>query len=491
MKKRILALLLAGLLTTSSLVSCVSSTNRPEDTGDKTEESQTRPTETTDNNNPITDPVTWNNVNETVYVVTSSLTLTSVNDSNTTVKAKLMEKLTRVKISTDGKRSVVEKDGVQYYVSSTYLNNTDLLGESFTACEPKTMYANGSVNVRTYASSDESFSKKIVTLQTNDTVTVVAVGDKWSKIEYATDTYYFVYSEYLSETKVVDPNTVDYSSYFEEYNQTLYITTDVLNVRKVPSLANGVEMIGKLSRDDQVTAIAKGTIDGMLWYQILFPDEVSAGQTQTYTLAYISGKYASTTQGSTEITLEDFLLDYPAFTELSTHKNMYVMANALNLRSTPEFPKDDKNIALTLVKKDALVLVATATIEDTKWGLVTVEVTEDNKTVTKFLFVGSPDKNLTTSPDGEPAPLTLEELTAKYNLTDIEDKTVYAKGDVLYNTAPSNPDASSTKKLEKNQTVTVVATCVANYAEWYVFLIEGDNTYYFAGSSHFSDTVQP
>jgi hypothetical protein len=106
-----------------------------------------------------------------------------------------------------------------------------------------------------------------------------------------------------------------------------------------------------------------------------------------------------------------------------------------------------------------------------------------------YYFIGSPSKYLTTDPQGNPAPLTLEQLLEKYSFTDIEDKTVSAKADVYYNTTPSNPDVATAKKLTKDQQVTVVASGTVNYAQWYIFTIEGDNTYYFAGAEHFQDVT--
>ena len=124
MKKRILALLLAGLLTTS-LVSCITTKPRPDGPGLNTGTEDSQPTE-----EPTTDPVvtvTWIDEDKTVYVTATSLTLTKVDDNATTIKVNQLTELHCIKVSSDAKRCIVEKDGVQYYASAEKLTSADLL----------------------------------------------------------------------------------------------------------------------------------------------------------------------------------------------------------------------------------------------------------------------------------------------------------------------------------------------------------------------------
>ena len=77
MKKRILALLLAGLLT-ASLASCINKTPRPDLNGTGTEDEQTQEDTSTP---PPSTQITWIEDNTTVYVIASSVTLTNVDDN--------------------------------------------------------------------------------------------------------------------------------------------------------------------------------------------------------------------------------------------------------------------------------------------------------------------------------------------------------------------------------------------------------------------------
>ena len=98
-------------------------------------------------------------------------------------------------------------------------------------------------------------------------------------------------------------------------------------------------------------------------------------------------------------------------------------------------------------------------------------------------------KYLTTDPDGEAAPLTLDQLINLYPaFTKCAEKTVYAKGVVNCNTSPEN-QTEVAKKLAKGDAVTVVATGKVNYADWYIFKT-ADGSYFFAGQDLFSESAQ-
>ncbi|MBE6552933.1 MAG: hypothetical protein E7666_01165 [Ruminococcaceae bacterium] len=480
MKKRIFALLLAGLLTTS-LVSCISTKPRPDDPG--LDESGSEDTISRSDTTDEIITVTWKDVNKTVYVTASTLTLTKVEDNTKTIKKTQMSELLCLKISSDAKRCIVEVDGVQYYASASALTDADLLGKNFTACTPKTMYADGSVNIRKYASSDGTYSPVIKTLASNDAVTVVATGGNWSKIKYDENNFYFIFSENLSETPVVDHDKVDYSSYFTACTPTLkmYVTaSSSLTVRKNASVDSSA--LTWLAKDTEVTVIAQGTIDGTKWYKILVPDEIEEGQTQTYSEGYVTDKYLSESKGNVSMTLADMLVQYPAFVEKNPALTLYVSSDALNVRSTPAFPTEDDNIVATLQKKAQVKVVAVGNVEGTNWAMI--ETTDG-----KYCFVGY--SKLTTDPEGKPieVPLTFEELIAKYSFTDCADKTVSAKGTVNCYTAPEN-QATAVKTLKSGDRVTVLASGTVSYTEWYLFTVEGDSTYYFAGASLFENLAE-
>jgi len=471
MKKRILALLLAGLLTTS-LISCITTKPRPNPgLNEGTETHQTMEDSETDS----TVTVTWVEADKTVYVTSASITLTKTDGSNTSIKVNQLTELHCIKISSDAKRCIVEKDGVQYYASADNLTSEDLLGKTFTACNPsKTMYAKSAVNVRKYASDNGKYSSVIKTLAINDPVTVVAQGKNWSKIKYDEENYYFVYSEFLSDVIVEDPDNGNYSEYFTDCSPTLkmYVTATSLNVRKKPNF--NASIVANLAMNAEVTVLAQGTIDDTKWFMILVPDDIEEGQTQTYSIGYATAKYLSESKG----TLDDMLAQYPTFTKKTEPQTLYVSSDALFVRSTPSFPTANDNIVATLQKKQAVKVVATGAAENNNWAMIELDG--------KYCFVGY--SMLTTDENGNPMPLTFEELLAKYSFTECTEKTVYAKGTVKCNTSPSNQNEPS-KSLQAGDAVKVLATGTVSYTDWYLFQIDGDNTFYFAGASLFTDTA--
>lgn len=485
MKKRLLALLLAGLLT-ASMASCTSQRGREDDTKgpNGTEEDQTRPGEE-ETDPPVT--VTWTDVDDYVYVVSESVTMTSVEDGTATVKAARLEKLHRVKVS-NSSRCVVEKDGKQYYVANKDVTNEDVLGEGFTKLSAeKTMYAKSGVNIRQFA----SLSAPTVGngLKINDKVTVVATGDvgeiNWSKIKVVDGdnvSYYFVSSKYLSATQVADPNGTDYSSYFTACeDKTMYVVVEKsLVLRKNAHLE--ADDIAYLLPDAEVIVIATGSIDGVSWSKIKVANEVKPGDPQTYTIGYVNSAYLSPVKGGEAMTLEKMLVLYETFTKKEPAETMYVSAESLNVRSTPTFPAstDRGNIVAGLKKKDAVKVVATGTASDTRWAMI--EYGEG-----LYYFVGL--SYLTVDPDGNPTPASVEELIAKYGFTKLETaKTYYATGKVNCYAAPG-VGGTVAKELSADDAVTVLAKGEKDGAEWYLFQIEGSAVYYFAGASLFTESV--
>lgn len=477
MKKRILALLLAGLLT-ASMVSCITTKPRPDGPGlgGGTEDQQTMDDTETD---PVV-TVTWISTDKTVYVTPASTTLTKVDDSTATVKVNQLTELHCIKISSDAKRCIVERDGVQYYVSADKVTDEDLLGKSFTECAPKTMYAKKAVNVRKFASDNNAYSTVIKTLKINDSVTVVAEGTNWSKIKVDENTFYFVYAEFLSDTEVKDPDNEDFSAYFTDLNPTvkLYVTApSSLTVRVNASTESSP--LTYLVTNAEVTALAQGTIEGIKWYKILVPDDIKEGQTQTYSIGYATDKYLSETKGSVSMTLDEMIEQY-SFTKKETPQELYVSSDALFVRSTPAFPAANDNIVATLAKKDTVKVVAVGTVDDNNWAMIELDG--------KYCFVGY--SKLTTDPNGTPmeVPLSFAELLSKYQFTECTEKTVYAKGTVKCNTSPTNQETAP-KTLTAGNSVKVLATGTVSYVEWYLFQIEGDTNFYFAGASLFTDVA--
>ncbi|MBQ9131605.1 MAG: SH3 domain-containing protein [Clostridia bacterium] len=484
MKKRILALLLAGLLT-ASLASCFNNSNNGDDTsGNGTEPSQTTPS-IEDTTTPP-EPITFKEVDETVYTVVDKAKLLVDPESTTgAVQVNKLTEMRRVKVSTVW--SVVEYMDEQYYVASASLTNADLMGKGFTACSPeKTMYVKTeTLNVRTYASS-EKYSDVVDHLQRNDTVTVVAEGKEWSKIKVTGEgnavSYYFVFSEYLSATEYVDPNSIDFSSYFTACNpeKTMYATGSV-RVRKNAHAES--DELDVLVKDDQVTVVALGQIGESTWAKVKIveaPDK--EGDPENIYFAYVNAKYLSDIKGGeVTVTLDDILAEYPDYTKLENALTMY--ANGICwVRSSPEIISQTKedgsanpdfNGVGNLAKAQQIKVVASGDV----WAII--QYGEDD--ALGFVHMSM----LTTDDKGEPVHLSLAELLKLYpNFSAITELTVYATGKVNCYTEPKVGETAA-KSLEAGTQVTKVA--ISELDNWCI-IRTADGAYYFVGSNLFTET---
>lgn len=491
MKKRIVTLLLAGLLT-ASLVACTTTQERPNNGNGGTEQY----TPTDPNNNPSA-PLTWTDVNETVYV-TAAMTLTGVDNPGDTTAVRLLDKLQRVRVGTGSNtQSIVVKDGKQYYAATKNLTADDLLGENFTALTaPKTMYvAEQKLNIRKYASS-ESFSTIITTLEMNSTVKVIAVGGQWSMIEYSGSNC-FVFSECLSETEVVDPddiNNYDMSAFddFEESeHEDMYVILKYddgsLALRTCPSSKSTAKEY--LSKGDRVVRIGKGMVDGTEWskiYILIQPDE-DEGTGEQSVEGYVPSDFVSENKnGVPEVSLEDMIKEYPAFSKLDAPQTMYVNENigssTLIVRSSPEIPEKNANYVDELNFKDQVKVVATGKGGEVFWAMI-------EQSQGEYYFVSY--KYLTTDPAGKIVPLTFEQLLSTYPAFDeCTPTTYYTTKEINCNTIPEYQKADEVpEKLAKGTAVTVVAKAKINHITWYLYRTAEGN-YYFAGADLLT-TTQP
>ena len=483
MKNRILALLLAGLIT-ASMVACTDTKRRDEGLGTGgTEEVQTKDPNSQDTpNNPSA--VTWQDVNEQVYVISDKLTLTPVN-GGTSVTASQMNKLTRIKIGSNG-QSIVEKDGVQYTVLSKSLSNEDLTGEFYEAVSPaQTMYVTtDGLNIRTYASANDTFSKKVGDgLQLNDTVKVVAKGTKWYMIEHTDGKNYFVSAQYLSATIVKDVNDLSnyptITDYPEGERKTMYvIALQSVNVRQAPNASADLvkDEDNVLLRDAEVMVYADITIDGSNWSKVVYQGKMGVN-----VVGFVNSRYLSLNKGGVaQVTLDDILKDYDDFTRLDQPQTLYTM-DSLNVRSTPEVINGDNHnkIAGYAKKGESVKVVATGTNKGTFWALVEYEEG-------KFGFASY--AYLTTDSSGNPAPASLSQLlAANPNFTEVTtQKTVYAKKDVSCPTSPQWEDTE--KKLNEGEAVTIVATAEIKYQTWYIYKT-ADGLYFFGVDNWFTESA--
>lgn len=474
MKKRILALLLAGILT-ASLASCISrSGDRTDSTDGGTEEKPTQPTVAVTTAPPVVE--TWKEVDDQVYVTVEKLQLRVETASAVgAVEVSGATKLHRVK--TSAAWSLVEYNGKQYYARNDSLTTDDLTGDSFTTCTETKMYVTEAVNIRKYASSTAAISTKIDALKVNDEVTVVAKGDKWVKIKYTnpdnTTAYYFVFAECLSN--------VNFNESFTACAETqMYIVVDTVNIRSTPILdSTGKNIVGSRKKDDVVVVVANGSGDFASWSKIKVADEVKEGDPQTYSYYYISTSCLSATQGGnaqTNPTLDELLTTYNTFTKCD-ERTMYVLkANTIKTRKTPVF-EGDTNVGVYLSELTAVKVVATGTADGTACYILKMENGEYHFVTTKYL---------TPNEDGTAQAPTLQEILAQYQATfeACTPRTVTATQKVnCYN----SPTTSTTVPLvlEKDNQVTLVAVGKGDASIWCIIQAE-DGTCYFAASGYFN-----
>jgi SH3-like domain-containing protein len=485
MKKRIFALILAGLMT-ASMVSCVVEGSNS-DTGD-TESNQHL--ESTADKPTINPPaVTWQDVDKTVYA-TSDIKLRSEASSASATIASIPKEAEMHCTRTSAAYSYVEYNGQSGYVLNSYITDVDILGKNFTPVEggEKVMYSNSnSTNVRLYPSK-EDFSSIKGGYKLNDAVTVIATNGTWFKIKYlakdGTFVNYYVHNSCLSADKVEDPNDDSkYESNFTDVAGTpvMYVSVTTVYFRKAPN--QSAEAIMSLSKGNAVTVLKTGTVEGRVWnYVVVEIPPQKEGDGPTYQRGYISADCLSETTGA--MTLDRLLELYPTFTKVD--KTMYVLKeSSINVRSTPTFPDDDANLLLTVTSGKTpdtikpLKVVASGVYGENDAAWVIIEYTEgtgDNKT-TAYGFVRA-NQYLTSNANGE-ATVTLDDLLIKYPEFKILETPVTATTKSIAN-CYATPDANSSvvKKLDAGVTVTLVAQQNDEYASWCV-VKDADGNYYF------------
>lgn len=498
-KKNISLMILAGVLA-ASLASCAVSSDKE---GDQTQGSVEPPQYTTggggDITLPTTDPedVTYETRNETVYVISKNASFRQVSDTSKTATFGLITEMTRTGYSSSW--SKVKYEGTEYYVATSALIADDLLGKSFTSCN-KTMYATTDyLNVRKYASANNSFSTSLTTLDKDDAVTVIAEGETsegetWCKVEVkdgsSTITGY-VNSKYLSNIQLGN-----FEDLFRDFPtpQKMYVKDEWLNMWTVPYLEDmggtlvkleGEEFKNGLPKGYEVTVVSEGDVAGLEWYGVQWVDE--NGFINIY---YIRSGYLTDTP-STGTSKEQILEKYPELKIYDPAKTLYISNDVENEaygRSTPTRKGD--NIAKMLRSKDEVKAVAVGTIagetpdgkpETRTWCLIEdVEV--------GYYFVSY--DILTSNSDGTPEVIqvSLDEMIATYGFTKLENTyTVKANKDSHPWSAPNKDSEIEDITIFVGDVVTVHATGTtgsgAGTNRWYI--IESDGVYYFVLQSLF------
>lgn len=467
MKKRILALLLAGLMAVS-LASCI----KDKDNAGGTEGAQQLPV-----GDPTDPAAVWQDMDDYVYVTVEKVILrVNMDTEEGGVEVSGATKLHRISGSNSWSR--VEYNGANYFVDNKSLTTDDLLGDSFDACEPTVMYASSGVNIRKYASSTAAISQETLGfLNSGDSVTVVAKGTNWYKVKLtdsdSTVSYGFVFARYLasSSSGVV---LQDYTEHFTKIDaRVMYVAKGNYNLRTAPSLESDIKAV--LNGDDgntTLTVIGMGKGDYSSWSMIKFPDEVEVGYPQTYSTCYIKNSALISIPNQT---LDDIISANAGFTKLDAEQNMYVVENiSLNARTSADFEATD-NIAFSLASKEKVVVVAKGMVANTPCYVI--EYREG-----MYLFVSG--KYLTTDSTGKPSsPLTLDDMLAMYeDFSKCEESTFYVSQKAICFNTP-NENGIKAKELKGGESVTMLAKDKDGI---WCYVKASDGKCYFAGISCFT-----
>ena len=482
MKKRILALLLAGLIT-ASMASCVSSGDQND--GETTTDPNATTVATTTGSTAPQDQFTV--VDETVYTLINASLLTDINATTAAVVAPQLTELRRVEYNATW--SKVEYNGVKYYVVTSALTADDIKGKNFTPTDT-VMYAKETVNVRPYAVVNTSFSAAVAQLEQNETVKVIGTGfvggRSWSKIEYTDATgvhTYFVASDYLSATPVQPDTPVDYSPYFTECAPTtMYIKESMVTVRTTPVVPGENEenynYAATLTKNVEVTVLKVGKDQFASWSWIEYALPTKPGDAQLFGKGYIKSALLSAVQSGQAASLDSLISAY-GFEKVEPSQTMYVANNVnstLFVRGEPVFTSDADNKIGSVSTKQPVTVVAKGTYGNTFAYII---VFEDG-----YGFVSG--TYITSDPNGAPM-VTLEALCAKYGFEALDTaKDYYVTSDVNCRLVPGN-EADVAKTLTTGEKVSVVASGAYSSALYYILDIEG--IYYFAGASFFTDSA--
>ncbi len=484
MKKRLLALIMAGLLT-ATLASCVA-TGGGDDTGG-TEGSQPIHTSGTNQNGGNGDsPVeVWKNVDKIVYTVSETALRSEAKDSGSLLAT--LPALTELRCTKqNGFWSYVEFNGTAGYVSNKALTDVDLLAKNFVAVEGgrKTMYVSADeLNMRLYpaTSADLSISLSMGTLVFGDEVCVVSENKSWSRIEYVKDgatNYYYVASDYLSSTKPIDYTKDDsWKAAFVNCETPLIRYTDGnVNLRSVPFVSDKTLVQTLEGGDIRVTVYAIGTVGDSEWSRVSveIPPQ-KEGDSATYKEGYINSKHLTKLPSTAPVTLESVLSLYAGIEKLATPRDMYATQNVW-FRSNPEnFSAEYKvNKVDILDKKEKVTVLATGVYEGLSCCVFQYEVSGE----VGYYFILA--EYLTPDPEGNPM-ISLDTLAIQYPkftvLVETYQKTVtMSKANCYYTPANANTAALV---LSNGDSVTVVAEETGSLQNTWLVVRASDGNLYF------------
>ncbi len=506
MKKRILALLLAGILT-ASLVSCVGNGEQdPDGTEGITTDEVTTDDEDESGYSPEEDDLDEDDfwVEETATVYTHSTAYLrqeadGSSDSITTVPA--ASKLTRTKVSTTWSFVTyvdeMTKTSYEGYISNNYVTKTDITGSDFELVTggTQTYYALDALNARKYPIAAE-YSTVMGSYDKDDEIKVVATNGAWLKVNYETDEdsgedlYYYVSALYVSAEKGGAPlATNSFESSFVEVTpaKIMYVSQAGYRLRSEPVISTTTVLYTFASAGIKVQVTKQGNVtdeDGevMSWsYVTAFIPPKQAGNPSTVIEGYIATESLTEEHpGILNLTsLSEVLALYPTFVSI-TPKTMYIVKNAnaendtiVNLRSTPEI-KSGNVISYVSTKKGAVKPTEIKVVATNNADWYVIERT-DTKGNISYAFITSDPASVTADPAGA-VKITLENLSALGGFQVLDQaRSITATGVANAFSYPvKDPDsASPVMQLKAGDSATLVAVQTGTYPKWYAIDVNG------------------
>ena len=493
MKKRIVALLLAGLMTTAALASCrvqTNNNNNPGGTEPNQGTSQTTP-KPDDPSTPATP--TWTDADKTVYTVSDVKLRKEASDTSEALAT--IAKATAVHCTKQSSTwYCVEYGDKQGYIRKTTVTDENISGSDMVevAGGSKTMYVGtDGLQKRLYPSSNNNISTVLGSHKLNDVVTVTHTNDNWSRIQAEDGSVYYLANRYLSNSVVIDPNDDSvYEDLFSDVAGTpmMYVSgVDSVHFRKAPN-TNSTDVL-TLRKGDSVKVLKTGVVDGKNWtYALVEVPPKKEGDGITYEYGYISSNCLAYTNG--EMSIEDLLAIYTTFTQ--TEATMYVLQEkTITIRSAPIFPDEGEDNTLSHPQSGTtpetvkmIKVLATGEVDGTQWFIVEYTKKDGENDVTIRGFVGGKAIDLLTSDPSGKSTVTLKDLLLKYpdQFEILETpNTITLKG---LSNCYGTPAVATTplKQLAANTTVTVVAVGKGTPSTWSV-IQDSEGAYYFIQSS--------
>ena len=471
MKKRILALLLTGLIAMSA-VACKEPIENPNLTGGSNNTSTTAAP-----NQGITDPDGYTVVNETVYAVVDNLNLRAEPSSTAQIKYTVSFKtaLNRVKFKNDW--SVVKYEGGEYYVMTQYL-----MTEAFAACS-ETMHVNDAqgARVRRYPTTADNNVYKTLTQYTE--VNVIGKTSQWCEILIEGSTYYVSANLLTSGATPKLTDLGDYSSKFAAgaCNKEMYTTSAQTNLRLYPSWENNYSPVKlTIAQGTKVTVIATANVNDKYgeWAKVKVhadPADPNSSMIELYVrLSLLSDNLVSNNN-------LDSLISHYGFERFE--KTFYVantVEGGVPVRVDPTYPTTGDAYANCISyakwpqKLAALSVVAKGSFDGNGWYIVNYDG--------GYYFVGT--AYLTPDAAGKPI-LTLDAVLVKYSTLSACTATTKTatQGGYVYNT----PVLNGTKSFDLVAGTSYKIVAQGSYQGFSVYVFEDENgSCWFADQSKFN-----